>query len=61
MATELGVSTDELPPIAAISPVTAEAAREAGLNVQAVAAEYTWPGLLQTIVEQIAEEDTESQ
>jgi uroporphyrinogen III methyltransferase/synthase len=37
------------PRLAAISPVTAEAAREAGLNVDVIAAEYTWDGLLSAI------------
>lgn len=35
--------------IAAISPVTADAAREAGLPVDVVASEFTWDGLLQAI------------
>lgn len=35
--------------IAAISPVTAEAARDAGLPVDVVAEAYTWPGLLDAI------------
>lgn len=35
--------------LAAISPVTAEAARECGLNVSVVAEEFTWPGLLNAI------------
>lgn len=35
--------------IAAISPVTAEAARETGLPVAAVAGDYTWDGLLEAI------------
>ncbi|HTN01316.1 MAG TPA: uroporphyrinogen-III synthase, partial [Planctomycetaceae bacterium] len=37
--------------IAAISPVTAEAARAAGLPVDVVASEFTWDGLLQTIAQ----------
>ena len=41
--------TGRRPRLAAISPVTAEAAREAGLTVDAVAAEYTWDGLLEAI------------
>jgi uroporphyrinogen III methyltransferase/synthase len=36
--------------LAAISPVTAEAAREAGLPIAAVAEEFTWDGLLDAIV-----------
>lgn len=35
--------------LAAISPVTAEAARSAGLPVHAIAPVYTWNGLLQSI------------
>lgn len=35
--------------IAAISPVTSEAAKAAGLSVQAEAKKYTWPGLLQAM------------
>jgi len=34
---------------AAISPVTADAAREAGLEIAAVATEHTWPGLFEAI------------
>lgn len=37
--------------IAAISPVTEQAAREAGLPVHVVAQDYTWPGLLAAIGE----------
>jgi uroporphyrinogen III methyltransferase/synthase len=37
------------PKLAAISPVTAEAAREAGLTVDVIANEYTWEGLLAAI------------
>ncbi len=37
------------PRFAAISPVTAEAAREAGLAIEAVAQTYTWDGLLEAI------------
>lgn len=35
--------------LAAISPVTTDAAREAGLPVTAVAETYTWPGLFEAI------------
>jgi uroporphyrinogen III methyltransferase/synthase len=46
----VGSRTDTTGPrLAAISPVTAEAAREAGLNVDVIAAEYTWDGLLSAI------------
>ncbi|MEW4528547.1 uroporphyrinogen-III C-methyltransferase [Maioricimonas sp. JC845] len=41
--------------LAAISPVTAEAAREVGLPVSAVATEFTWDGIFDAI---IAEERT---
>ncbi|MBI1348521.1 uroporphyrinogen-III C-methyltransferase [bacterium] len=41
--------------IAAISPVTAEAAKEAGLPVHAVATDYTWPGLLNAIARATSE------
>lgn len=37
--------------IAAISPVTAEAAEACGIPVHAVAARHTWPGLLQAIID----------
>jgi uroporphyrinogen III methyltransferase / synthase len=37
------------PKLAGISPVTAEAAREAGLVVDVIADEYTWDGLLAAI------------
>jgi uroporphyrinogen III methyltransferase/synthase len=37
------------PRLAAISPVTAEAAREVGLTVDVIAEEYTWDGLLAAI------------
>ncbi|QDU38809.1 Uroporphyrinogen-III C-methyltransferase [Maioricimonas rarisocia] len=37
--------------LAAISPVTAEAAKEEGLPVAAVAAEFTWDGIFDAIVE----------
>jgi uroporphyrinogen III methyltransferase / synthase len=37
------------PKLAAISPVTAEAAGEAGLKVDVIADEYTWDGLLEAI------------
>jgi len=37
--------------IAAISPVTAEAAKEAGLPVHVIAREYTWQGLLNAMVQ----------
>jgi uroporphyrinogen III methyltransferase/synthase len=40
-----------------ISPVTTAAAREAGLPVHAEAAEYTWPGLFQAILEAEQAED----
>lgn len=43
---QLGVATR----IASISPVTAEAAREAGLPVAAVARTFTWPGLFEAII-----------
>jgi len=48
------VSPDELrrsgsPRLAAISPVTAEAARTCGYDVARVATEFTWPGLLTAI------------
>lgn len=36
--------------LAAISPVTAEAAKEAGLEISAIAQTHTWPGLLEAIV-----------
>ncbi|MCA8995057.1 MAG: uroporphyrinogen-III C-methyltransferase [Planctomycetaceae bacterium] len=36
--------------IAVISPVTEQAALEAGLTVHAVASEHTWPGILDAIV-----------
>lgn len=39
-----------LPCLAAISPVTADAARQAGLSVDVVADEFTWDGLLSAIV-----------
>ncbi|QDT54994.1 Uroporphyrinogen-III C-methyltransferase [Caulifigura coniformis] len=38
-----------LPRFAAISPVTAEAAAEAGLQVEVIAEDYTWDGLLAVI------------
>jgi uroporphyrinogen III methyltransferase/synthase len=43
--------------IVSISPVTTAAAREAGLPVHAEAAEYTWPGLFQAILEAEQAED----
>lgn len=36
--------------LAAISPVTSEAARKAGLKISAEASEYTWNGLLDAII-----------
>ena len=35
--------------VAAISPVTAEAAQQAGLPVDVVAETYTWPGIFEAI------------
>ncbi|MEW4488684.1 uroporphyrinogen-III C-methyltransferase [Thalassoglobus sp. JC818] len=45
------LSLNQLPKFAAISPVTQEAAEQAGLTIKAVAQEFTWPGLFQAIVE----------
>ncbi len=42
--------------IAAISPLTAQAAEEAGLPVQVVAKESTWEGIFQAIIEQRSSE-----
>ena len=39
--------------IAAISPVTADAARDAGLPVHAVASHFTWDGLFKAIVDAV--------
>jgi uroporphyrinogen III methyltransferase / synthase len=43
---------DHLTRLAAISPVTASAAKECGLEVAAVADEFTWAGLLDAIIRQ---------
>jgi uroporphyrinogen III methyltransferase/synthase len=40
---------ERVPRFAAISPVTAAAAREAGLTIDAIAQTYTWEGLLEAI------------
>jgi uroporphyrinogen III methyltransferase/synthase len=40
---------DHVTRVAAISPVTADAARECGFEVSVVAEEFTWPGLLHAI------------
>ncbi len=42
--------------LASISPVTTEAARACGWNVAAEAAEYTWEGLVQAIVDIVGRE-----
>ncbi len=44
-------------PVACIGPITAEAARGAGLKVRAVAAEYTTEGLLEAILRLDFEQD----
>lgn len=43
---------------AAISPVTAEAAREAGLEITVIAREYTWNGLFNAILEEESRRST---
>ena len=44
-----------IPKFAAISPVTEAAAREAGLELAAVATEHTWPGLIDALIRSIGE------
>ncbi|MCH7688974.1 MAG: uroporphyrinogen-III synthase, partial [Planctomycetes bacterium] len=46
------LSTDALSRVklVSISPVTSEAAREAGLTIVAEATEHTWHGILQAII-----------
>lgn len=41
--------------LAAISPVTAQAAHQAGLNVAVVATTYNWDGILEAIVSQVSQ------
>jgi len=41
--------------VACIGPITAAAAREAGIRVDLVADEYSIPGLLRTVVEALEE------
>jgi uroporphyrinogen III methyltransferase/synthase len=45
--------------LASLSPVTTEAVRDLGWKVAAEATEFTWPGLVQAIVEQVAKERIE--
>ena len=47
--------------LASLSPVTSETAAQLGWNVAVEAAEYTWEGLVQALVEQIASERQRSQ
>jgi uroporphyrinogen III methyltransferase/synthase len=42
--------------LASLSPVTTEAARSVGWNIAVEALEYTWEGLVQSIVDQVARE-----
>ena len=49
LAADSGVSLESTR-LASISPVTGQAARDAGLEVAAEAASYTWDGLLEAIV-----------
>ena len=49
LAAESGASLDSTR-LASISPVTSQAARDAGLQVSAEAVNYTWDGLLEAIV-----------
>ena len=49
------LSVLERPVIACIGPITAAAAREAGIRVDLVADEYSIPGLLRTVVEAVEE------
>lgn len=44
--------------LAAISPVTADAAREAGLPIAAIARDYTWDGVLEAIAAAVAASTT---
>ncbi|WP_145262291.1 uroporphyrinogen-III C-methyltransferase [Calycomorphotria hydatis] len=49
LSDDLRSQIDQLSKIATISPVTSEAAREAGLTVLAEATEHTWPGIFDAI------------
>jgi uroporphyrinogen III methyltransferase/synthase len=44
--------------LASLSPVTTEAARSVGWSVAAEAALFTWEGLVQAVVQQVARERT---
>ncbi|MEM1060959.1 MAG: uroporphyrinogen-III C-methyltransferase [Planctomycetota bacterium] len=46
--------TQSPPKVAAISPVTADAAREAGLPIDVTAAPHTWAGLLDAVRDHVA-------
>lgn len=47
--------------VACIGPITADAARERGLQVDVVAREYTVPGLIQALAKQVRTRDPHSQ
>ena len=59
---ELSAAVDQArsPRVAAISPVTADAARAAGLHVDAVAGECTWEGVFGAVAELHAARDRET-
>jgi uroporphyrinogen III methyltransferase/synthase len=42
--------------LASLSPVTTEVVRDLGWKVAVEASEFTWPGLVKAIVEQVAKE-----